>query len=99
MWNLKRNDTNELTYKTESRLREQTYGCGAAGAGEGILREFGMDMYTQLYLKWMINQVLAHSTWGSAQCYVAAWMGGEFGEEWIHVYIQLNPFVVHLKLL
>ena len=99
MWNLKRNDTNELTYKTESRLREQTYGCGAAGAGEGILREFGMDMYTQLYLKWMINQVLAHSTWDSAQCYVAAWMGGEFGEEWIHVYIQLNPFVVHLKLL
>ena len=24
------------------------------------------------------------STWNSAQCYVAAWMGGEFGGEWIH---------------
>ena len=22
---------------------------------------------------------------GTAQCYVAAWIGGEFGGEWIHV--------------
>ena len=25
------------------------------------------------------------------------WMGGEFGGDWIHVYIWLSPFVVHLK--
>ena len=25
-------------------------------------------------------------------------MGGGFGGEWIHVYIWLNPFAVHLKL-
>lgn len=25
-------------------------------------------------------------------------MGGELGEEWIHVYIRLSPFTVHLKL-
>ena len=25
-------------------------------------------------------------------------MGGEFGEEWIHVYVWLSPFAVHLKL-
>ena len=32
MWNLKRNDTNELTYKTEThRLREQTYDCRSRG--------------------------------------------------------------------
>ena len=89
---------NLLTKQTH-RLREQTYGCGAGGGGDGILREFGMDVYTQLYLKWMINQVLAYSTQDSAQCYVAAWMGAEFGGEWIHVYIWLSPFVVHLKLL
>ena len=29
---------------------------------------------------------------------MAAWMGGEFGGEWIHVYVWLNPFTVHLKL-
>ena len=25
-------------------------------------------------------------------------MGGEIGEEWIHVYVWLSPFVFHLKL-
>ena len=25
----------------------------------------------------------------TAQCYVTAWMGGEFGGEWIHVYVWL----------
>ena len=25
---------------------------------------------------------------GTAQCYVAAWIGGEFGGEWIHIYID-----------
>ena len=38
------------------------------------------------------------STGNSAQRYVAAWMGAEFGGEWIHVYVWLNPFSVHLKL-
>ena len=46
----------------------------------GIVREFGMDMYTLLYVKWITNKDLLYSTWNSAQCYVAAWMGGEFGE-------------------
>ena len=67
--------------------------------GEGIVREFGIDMYTLLYLKWVANKDLLYSTWNSAQCYVATWMGGEFGGEWIHVYVWLSPFVVHLKLL
>ena len=34
----------------------------------------------------------------SAQCNVAAWMGGEFGGEWIHVYVWLSPFPVHLQV-
>ena len=36
-------------------------------------REFGMDLYTLLYLG------------NSPQCYVAAWMEGDFGGEWVHV--------------
>ena len=64
----------------------------------GIVREFGMDMYTQLYLKWITNKDLLHSRGNSVQCYVATWMGGEFGGEWMHVHIWLNPFAVHLKL-
>ena len=57
--------------------------------GEGwevaVVREFGMDMYTLLYLKRIINKVLLWSTRNSAQGYVAAWVGGEFGGEWMHV--------------
>ena len=59
--------------------------------GEGIVREFGMGMYTLLYLKWKTNKDLLYSTGNFAQCYVAAWMGGEFEEEWIHVYVWLRP--------
>ena len=62
------------------------------------VREFGMDMYTLLYLKQITNKDLLYSTWNSAQCFVAAWMGGEFEGEWIHVYVWLSLFAVHLKL-
>ena len=51
-----------------------------------------------LHLKWITNKVLLYSTGNSAQCYVAAWMGGDFGGEWIHVYVWLSPLTVHLKL-
>ena len=46
----------------------------------------------------MDNRHLLCSTGNSVQCYMAAWMGGEFGGEWIHVYAWLSPFAVHLKL-
>ena len=72
---------------------------GGGRVGGGIVRDFGMDMYTLLYLKWItINKDLLYSTGNSAQCYLAAWMGGEFGGEWIHAYVWLNLFTVHLKL-
>jgi len=62
--------------------------------GEGIVREFGMDMDTLLYLTWRTSEDLLSSTGNSAQCRVAAWLGGEFGGEWIHVYVWLSPFSV-----
>ena len=40
-----------------------------------------MDMNTLLYFKWVTNKVLLCSTRNSAQSYVAALMGGEFGGE------------------
>ena len=55
--------------------------------GEGIVRGVGMDMYTLLYLKWITNKDLLYNTWNCTQCYVATWMGREFGGEWIHVYV------------
>ena len=68
------------------------------GRGEGIVRELGINMYTLLYLKWMTNKDLLYSTGNSAQCYVAAWMGGAFRGEWIHECAWLSCFAVHLKL-
>ena len=65
---------------------------------EGIVREFGIDLYTLLCLRWITNKDLLYGTWNSAQCDVAAWMGVEFGGEWIHVYGWPSPFAVHLKL-
>ena len=57
-----------------------------------------MDMYTLLYLKRITNKVLLYSTWNSAYCYVAGWIGGEFEGEWIDAYLKLNPFAIQLKL-
>ena len=58
-----------------------------------------MDMYTLLYLKWITNKDLLQSTGNSAQRYVAAWMGGEFGGECICANVWLSPFAIYLKLL
>ena len=49
--------------------------------GEGIVREFGMDRSTLLYLKWITVKDLLCNMGNSAQCYVTAWVGGEFGGE------------------
>ena len=65
MWNLKRNDTNELLFtkqKQTHRLRERTYGYQGRRVGGGRVREFGIDMYTLLYLKWITNKDLLYST-------------------------------------
>ena len=53
---------------------------------------------TLLYLKWITNKDLLYHTGDSAQCYVAAWMGGEFGGKWIHICVWLSPFAVHLEV-
>ena len=64
----------------------------------GMDREFGMDIYPLLYLKWITNKDLLYSTGNSVQCSVAAWMGEESGGEWMYEYVWLSPFAVHLKL-
>ena len=58
-----------------------------------MVRELEVDMYTWLNLKWITNKDLLYNTENSVQCYVAAWMGGEFGGEWIHAYVWLSPFL------
>jgi len=80
--------------KATHRLRKWTHGF----QGDGIVMDLGKIMYTLLYLKWITHKNLLQSTWNSVQCFVAAWMRDRFGGEWIHVYVWLSPFTVHLKL-
>ena len=52
---------------------------------EGIVRKFGKVISycvytTLLYSKWITNKDVLYSTWNCDQCYVADWIGGEFGE-------------------
>ena len=61
----KRNDTKELPYKIErDRLRECIYGFWE----KVIVREFRMDVFTLLNLKWVTIKDLLYSTGNSAQC-------------------------------
>ena len=75
------------------RFKEQIYGYWGEEWGEGIVRKFGINMYTLLCLKWRTGKVLLYSTGNSAQCYVAAWMGGEFGGEWIQYMYGCVPLL------
>ena len=93
---MKKNDTNVYVHNRLTDFENEI--MVGRSRGEGIVREFGMNMYTLLYLKWITNKDPLYSTWNSAQCYVTAWMGKEFGGEWIHVYVWLSPFAVYLKL-
>ena len=96
MWSLK-----EINKQKEiHRLQEQAYGCWwGVGLvwGKGIVREFEMDMYILPYLKWITNNdflyargTLLHVMWQPG------WEESVRGE-WIHVYVELSPFTVHLK--
>ena len=53
----------------------------------GIVREFGIDMYTLLYFKWITNKDLLYSTGNSTQYSVMTYMGKESKKEWIYVYV------------
>ena len=55
-------------------------------------------MFKLLNLNWITNKDLLYSTGNSVQCDGAAWMGGEFGGEWIHVCVWLSLSAVYLKL-
>ena len=87
-----------LLFSQMHRLGKWAYSCQGKGCREGIAEDLGMDMYILLCLKWISDKDLLYSTWNSAQCYVAGWIRGEFGGEWIHVSVWLSPLAVHLKL-
>ena len=67
-------------------LREQTYGCQGGKKGKRD-REFGMDMYTLLYLKWITNKAyciaqgtLLNFTWQPG------WAGSSEEKGYVYMY-------------
>ena len=54
-------------------------GLPGGRTGKETVREFGMDMYTLLYLNWITKKDLLYSTQNPAQCCAAGWTGGEYG--------------------
>ena len=67
--------------------------------GEGIVRDFGMVVYTLLYLKCITNKNPLYSTWNSLS--VMCWPGCKGNLEGKNGYISiydLNLFTLHVKL-
>ena len=73
MWHLKKKDGNEFIYKVE--IDSQTYRknlvvtSGRRVTWGGIDCEFGIDINTLLYLKWITNKDLLYSTGNAAEYY------------------------------
>ena len=57
-----------------------------------------MGLQLTTHLKWITSKDLLYSTGNSAQSCMATWRGEEFQGEWMHLYVWLSPFAVHLKL-
>ena len=72
MWNLKQNYTNELICKTEIDPQAQKPNLWLPkGKREGgINQEFGINIYTPLYVKYITNKDLLYSTGNYAQYFV-----------------------------
>ena len=46
-------------------LQNKLMVAGGKDGQKGIVREFRVNMYTLLYLKWITNRDLLYSTWNS----------------------------------
>ena len=100
-WFSGRSSPTESSHGSSSQTQKYGRGQmpgGVMGWGEGIVKEFWLNMFTLLYFRWITNKDLLYSTGNSAQCYGAARMGGTSGGERILVYVWLSCFSIYLKL-
>ena len=72
------------------------------GAGEGLDWEFGVGRYKLLYIEWLKNKFLLHSTGNSIQYSMINHNGKEYFLKrmcvYIYMYMYLNHFAVQQKL-
>lgn len=90
----------QMNLQYTNRLRDLEMELTAAcreEAGERVVEEFGMNMYTLRYLKWMKQgPAVEHRELCSMSC--GSLDGRGVWGEWTHAYVRLSPFAVHLKL-
>ena len=67
------------------------------GGGEGIVTEIVINMYTLLYLKYKPTRSYCVAQ-GMLLSVIGSLDGRGVWGEWIHVYVWLIHFAVHLKL-
>ena len=86
MWNLKENDTNELIYKTEidPQTKKTNFQSPKGKRGGGINQEFGVNVYTLLYIKQITNKDLLYSTGNYTQYFVITYKGKESDKEYMY---------------
>ena len=84
---------------TSIKIVLQTYGCWGEGCGKGMIREFGMDMYPQLYLKQITNKDLLYLYLPEHMELCSVLCGSLDGRGlWkIYLYVWLGPLAVYLK--
>ena len=92
-WNLRRSDTNELTYKRQTLLENKLKGVGRGSLGQGERRDSqgAWDGHAATLERTATKDPLL-STGDPAQCRVAAWMGAGFGGERTHGSVWLSPY-------
>ena len=80
MGKLKRNDTNDLSYKTETDSENELTVARQWGRmrGRDTYGVWAQYVYTAILIKWIANKDLLYSTGNSAQCYVTVGIDGEF---------------------
>ena len=78
IWTLKKKDTNELIYRTETyKFQKQTYGDQRGNVEGGINQKPGMNIHTPLFIRQRINKDLLYSTGNSTQNCVTTYVRRE----------------------
>ena len=86
MWNLKKKkDTNELIYKTEidPQIQKTNLWLPKGKGKGGINQEFGINIYTLMYIRQITNKDVLYSTGNYTQYSVISYKGKESEKEYI----------------
>ena len=63
----------------------------------GINQEFGVEIYTLLYTKYITNKNLLYSIGNYTECLVVTYNAKKKVKKRIYIFIKWNHFTVHLK--